>query len=217
MDWKEEYEKKVVSAEEAVSHINSGDRVAFAYGLEPNDIALALVARTGELENVQLYVPAPGRDLPWYEVGWEEMFNISIGYVLPVARRMMEERRCDYMVSGLRWAEDPSIREPVDVLLIYLSTPDEHGYCSFGASLWDKKKAVRQAGIGIEDYVISGVATSQSVLSRHEKDLGVILIDMGSDLTEILVFLEGKLAHIASLPVAVNLQCHSARQKKAVL
>jgi cell division protein FtsA len=63
------------------------------------------------------------------------------------------------------------------------------------------KKAVRQAGIGIEDYVISGVATSQSVLSQHEKDLGVIFIDMGSDLTEILVFLEGKLAHIASLPV----------------
>jgi 4-hydroxybutyrate CoA-transferase len=49
------------------------------------------------------------------------------------------------MVSGLLWAEDPSIREPVDVLLIYLSTPDKHGYCSFGASLWDKKKAVRAA------------------------------------------------------------------------
>jgi 4-hydroxybutyrate CoA-transferase len=49
------------------------------------------------------------------------------------------------MVSGLLWAEDPAVREPVDVLLIYLSTPDEHGYCSFGASLWDKKKAVREA------------------------------------------------------------------------
>ena len=49
------------------------------------------------------------------------------------------------MVSGLLWAEDPSLREPVDVLLIYLSTPNDQGYCSFGSSLWDKKKAVRAA------------------------------------------------------------------------
>ncbi|MDP2855910.1 MAG: acetyl-CoA hydrolase/transferase C-terminal domain-containing protein, partial [bacterium] len=66
-------------------------------------------------------------------------------YVLPVARKMIQERRGDYMVSGLLWAENPSIREPVDVLLIYISTPDEHGYCSFGASVWDKKRAIRAA------------------------------------------------------------------------
>ncbi|MBI3930485.1 MAG: 4-hydroxybutyrate CoA-transferase [Chloroflexi bacterium] len=145
MSWREEYERKLISAEEAVKLINPGDHVAFAYGLEPNDLALALLGRTGDLKNIRLHVPAPGRDLPWYEPGWEETFGVSIGFVLPVARKMMDERRGDYLVSGLLWAEEPSVREPVDVLLIYLSTPDEHGYCSFGASLWDKKKAVRQA------------------------------------------------------------------------
>lgn len=145
MSWKEEYERKTITPEEAAKKIKSGGHVAFAYGLEPNDLALALVGRSGELKDIRLYVPAPGRDFPWYEPGWEDTFKVSIGYVLPVARSMMEERRGDYMVSGLLWAEDPSIRESVDVLLIYLSTPDEHGYCSFGASLWDKKKAVRQA------------------------------------------------------------------------
>ena len=145
MNWKDEYERKIITPEEAVNKIMPGDHVAFAYGLEPNDLAIALLARTGELSDVKLYVPAPGRDFPWYEPGWEDTFNVSIGYALPVARKMVEERRGDYMVSGLLWAEDPTIREPVDVLLIYLSTPDEHGYCSFGASLWDKKKAVREA------------------------------------------------------------------------
>lgn len=145
MNWKEEYERKLITPEEAVKVIKSGDHVAFAYGLEPNDLGLALVARAGDINNIRLYVPAPGRDFPWYEPGWEETFNVSIGYVLPVSRRMIQERRGDYMVSGLLWAEDPSVREPVDVLLIYLSAPDEHGYCSFGASLWDKKRAVRVA------------------------------------------------------------------------
>ena len=145
VDWQKEYQRKLISAEEAVKVIESGSRVAFAYGLEPNDLGLALLARSGELKGVRLYVPAPGRDFPWYDPGWEEIFDVSIGYILPVARTMMEERRGDYMVSGLLWAEDPSIQEQVDVLLIYLSTPDEHGYCSFGASLWCKKKAVRAA------------------------------------------------------------------------
>ena len=145
MSWKETYERKLTSPEEAVKLIKSADRVAFAYGLEPNDLGLAMLGRAGDLKNINLYVPAPGRDFPWYEPGWEETFDVSIGYVLPVARKTIAEKRGDYMVSGLLWAEDPSVREPVDVLLIYLSTPDEHGYCSFGASLWDKKRAVRAA------------------------------------------------------------------------
>jgi len=147
MNWRQEYERKMTSPEEAIKLVKSSDRVAFAYGLEPNDLGLALLSRAGDLKNIQLYVPAPGRDFPWYEPGWEEIFNVNIGYVLPVARKMVEERRGDYMVSGLLWAEDPLVREPVDVLLIYLSTPNEHGYCSFGASLWDKKRAVRTAKI----------------------------------------------------------------------
>jgi len=61
------------------------------------------------------------------------------------------------------------------------------------------KKAVRQAGIGIEDYVISGFATASCVLSEHEKDLGVILLDIGADVTEILVYLHGNLVHLSSL------------------
>jgi 4-hydroxybutyrate CoA-transferase len=145
MNWKEEYQRKMTTPEEAVKLIKTGDRVAYAYGLEPNDLSLAMLNRMGEISNIKLYVPAPGRDYPWYGPGMEEFFKVDIGYVLPVARNLMREKRGDYLVSGLVWAEDPSIREPVDVLLVYLSTPDEHGYCSFGASLWDKKKAIRAA------------------------------------------------------------------------
>ena len=145
MDWQEEYKKKSVTPEEAVSTIRSGDRVAFAYGMEPQALGLALVARGPELRGVKLLVPAPGRDFPWYEPGWEEMFGVEIAHVLPLAQASIAEGRSDYLVSGLLWAEDPSVRETVDVLLVQLSPPDEHGFCSFGASLWDKKLAVRAA------------------------------------------------------------------------
>lgn len=147
MDWREEYKRKLVTPEKAVAVVKSGDRVAFSYGMEPLALGLALAARGGELKGVKLFVPSPGRDFPWYEPGWEEPFQIEVGYILPIVRQMVIERRCDYVVSGLLWAHDPEVREPVDVFLVQLSPPDEHGFCGFGASLWDKKAAVKSARI----------------------------------------------------------------------
>ena len=147
MNWREEYKRKMVEPEVAISVVKSGDCVAFSYGMEPLALGLALAARIGDLKGVKLLVPAPGRDFPWYEPGWEETFQIEVGYILPMVRQMVAERRGDYLVSSLLWAHDPNVREPVDVFLLQVSPPDEHGFCSFGASLWDKKKALQAAKV----------------------------------------------------------------------
>jgi 4-hydroxybutyrate CoA-transferase len=147
MGWIEEYKRKMVSPEEAVKVVKPGDRVHFAYGMEPLALGLALLARSEELreKGVKLFVPAPGRDFAWYDPGWEDIFSIEIAHVLPIAYQMIRERRGDYLVGDITWAPDPGLREPVDVLLIQLSPPDKHGFCSFGSSLWDKKNAVKAA------------------------------------------------------------------------
>jgi len=147
MDWIEEYKGKMVSPEEAVEVIKPGDRVHFAYGMEPLALGLALLARSEELseKGIRLFVPAPGRDFAWYDPGWEDIFSVEIAHVLPLAHQMMREKRGDYLVGDITWAPAPGLREPVDVLLIQLSPPDEHGFCGFGSSLWDKKTAVKAA------------------------------------------------------------------------
>lgn len=145
MDWRDEYQRKLTTPEEAIKAVKSGDRVAFAYGVEPLALGMALLARGTELQGVEVFVPAPGRDFAWYEPGWEDIFRIEVGYILPIVRDMIEQRRGDYLVSGLRWTHEPGVRPQTDVLLVQLSTPNEHGFCSFGASLWDKKLAVRNA------------------------------------------------------------------------
>ncbi|MBA7495550.1 putative butyrate:acetyl-CoA coenzyme A-transferase [subsurface metagenome] len=150
MDWREDYKRKFVSEDEAVKVIKSGDYVAFAYGLEPLGLGLALAARKDELTDLWLLVPAPGRDFPWYdtEIGWKKTFSsIEIAHVLPIVQDMVRERRADFLVGGLHWTWDPVMRKQIDVLIIQLSPPDEHGFCSFGASLWDKKRAVKSSKI----------------------------------------------------------------------
>lgn len=147
-NWKDEFRRKMVAPEEAVKVVKSGDRVSFTYGREPRALGLALAARLGELKDVKIFIRTPAMDFGWYDPGWEESFQIEISYVLPVTREMMAERRCDFVIGGLlgMTPKHPAIGE-ADVLLTEVSEPDEHGYCSFGASVWGKRKAVECAKI----------------------------------------------------------------------
>jgi len=151
MGWKEEYERKLVTPEEAVSVIKSGDRVVFSQGMEPLALGLALAARKEELRNVQISVRTPGRDFGWYDPGWEESFQIEIGYVLPIVRDAVAERRCDFAIGSLGFIYHEKERRPANVVMVEVSPPDDRGLCSFGASLWNKKAEVRAAKIALAE------------------------------------------------------------------
>jgi len=144
--WKDEYQKKFVTPEEAVKVVKSGDRVGFTYGRESRALGLALAARLGEIRDVKVFIRTPAMDFGWYDPGWEESFKIEISYVLPITREMMAERRCDFVIGGLlgMTPRHPAVGE-VDVLFTEVSPPNENGYCSFGASVWGKKRAVECA------------------------------------------------------------------------
>lgn len=159
MTWKEDYEKKLTTAEEAIKVVKSDDYVAFAYGNEPLSLGLALLSRGVEVGGLKIFAPAPARDFAWYDTGWDETFQIEIAHVLPVAQRMIDEKRGDFLVGSVRWAHQSGLRQPADVLLIQLSPPDNHGYCSFGASIWDKKQAVKEALIVIAEVNKSLIRT----------------------------------------------------------
>src|SRR4030065_169034 len=100
MSWEEEYQKKLVTPEEAVSVIKSGDRVCFVQGNEPQALGLALAARLGEVENVLLSLRTPGRDFGWYDSVFEMSFKIEVGFPLPIVRQIIAERRCDLAIGG---------------------------------------------------------------------------------------------------------------------
>jgi 4-hydroxybutyrate CoA-transferase len=145
-DWREEYERKFITVEEAVSEIRSGDRVAFTYGREPLALGLALASRKEQLTGVKIFVRNPYTDFGWYDPDWEDNFKVDISYVLPLIREKSAQRRCDFIIGGLTGiaSEHPVIKD-VDFLFTEVSPPDENRFCSFGASVWGKRKAIRHA------------------------------------------------------------------------
>jgi len=147
VNWQEEYKRKLVSAEDAVKAVKSGDYVVFAQPEAPA-LGLALISRTDELDEVKI-MGGGGSDLPIYDPSWYDVypttFQLETSYVLPLVRTLVSERKSDFTVSGLFGVPDMTEEKSIDVLMVQVSPPDQHGLCSFGASLWMKKEWVRMA------------------------------------------------------------------------
>lgn len=63
-------------------------------------------------------------------------------------------------------------------------------------------KCVRRCGLEVDDIILEQVASSYSVLSDDEKELGVCIVDIGGGTTDIAVFTEGSIRHTAVIPIA---------------
>jgi len=83
------------------------------------------------------------------------------------------------------------MRLEVDALIVTGSTP-------YNRNLG---KCIAQAGIEIESIMASPLASAESVLNRRQKELGVAVVDIGSGTTNLAVFEEDQLLHMASLPI----------------
>lgn len=66
------------------------------------------------------------------------------------------------------------------------------------------KRSVERAGYQINDYVLQPIASSVSVLDENERDLGVVLIDIGGGTTDIAIFHNRSMKHIKVLGIAGN-------------
>jgi cell division protein FtsA len=63
------------------------------------------------------------------------------------------------------------------------------------------RKAVSRAGFGVQDMVLEPLAAANAVLTEDEKEVGVAMVDVGGSTTDIVVFYEGTVCHLAVLPI----------------
>jgi len=78
---------------------------------------------------------------------------------------------------------------------------DTHIISATTTALQNLVKCIQQNGLGIEDIVFTGWASSHAVLTDTEKELGVMLLDIGGGTTSICIFQEGAIAYSGSVPL----------------
>ena len=139
---------RIVSAAEAVAGIRSGQQVYVQCAAATPSVLLdALVARAAELSGVgmiHLHTEGPGPHLAPEMAGH---FRHRALFVGPNARAAVNEGRADYVPVFL--SEVPALFDrgalPLDAVLVNVSVPDEHGFCSLGVSVEAMHAAIRAA------------------------------------------------------------------------
>jgi 4-hydroxybutyrate CoA-transferase len=151
MNWKKNYSSKLVSPEEAVKNIKSGDRLVVGHAAgEPQTLIDAMIENRNSYENVEIvHMVAMGKS-KYVEKGMEKHFRHNSLFVGNTTREAVKEGRADYI--PVFFSEVPGLFKdllPVDIALVQVSIPDEHGYCSFGVSVDYTKEACKNAKIVI--------------------------------------------------------------------
>jgi acyl-CoA hydrolase len=152
-NWKDDYKRKLVSAEEAAKAIKSGDLVAHPFA-GPDRVLLALARRKNELQDVYLELNAPSLDPGWFQEGWDKSFTpVGIHFLGGLGRPAHDAKRCSFMpcLMSMRSKIHDEGRRPVDVFITDVSPPDEHGFCSFGPHLWNKRSYAKRARVVIAE------------------------------------------------------------------
>lgn len=154
VSWKEVYNSKLVSGKEAVSKIKSEDRVIIGHAVgEPSILIDEMVANKENYENVEIvHMVAMGK-AEYAKPGMEKYFKHNSIFIGGTTRDAVSSGRGDF--TPCFFSEVPKMFKQgylsVDVALIQVSQPDEHGYCSFGVSNDYTKPAAESAKIIIAE------------------------------------------------------------------
>jgi|DewCreStandDraft_5_1066085.scaffolds.fasta_scaffold00485_5 cell division protein FtsA len=81
---------------------------------------------------------------------------------------------------------------------------EAHIITASAASVQNLAQCVRGAGVEVDEFVINPLASGEAVLSPSERNMGVVLADIGGGTTDIGIFIDGTLWHTAILPVGGN-------------
>jgi 4-hydroxybutyrate CoA-transferase len=152
MSWVDDYKKKLGSAEETVSAVKSGDRVYISgNAATPYVLMKALAARKDELKDVELVHVLLLGDDPLSKPDMEGHFRHNSLFVGPADRKAINEGRADYVPIFLH--QIPSLftsgQMSLDVAVLHVSPPDEHGFMSLGVEVLASKAAAETAKIVI--------------------------------------------------------------------
>jgi cell division protein FtsA len=186
----------VVDLEEAVASINeSVEKAERSAGVA---IGKAMVSIGGNHISSQYSkgVIAVGRaDGEVTDDDISRVINAAQAISIPPNKEILHIIPKSYSLDDQKNIKDPlgmsGVRLEVDSLIIEGSSP----------FIKNINKCVEQAGIEIEELVLSPLAASKATLNKRQKELGVILIDIGAGTTSIAVFEEDDLLHTAIIPL----------------
>jgi len=126
----------------------------------------------------------------------ERVIDAARAVAIPADQKILHILPQEFLIDN-----QGGIREPVGMSGVRLEAK-VHMVTGAVSAAQNIIKCVRRCGLEVDDIILEQLASSYSVLTEDEKDLGICLVDIGGGTTDIAVFTEGSIRHTAVIPIA---------------
>jgi cell division protein FtsA len=129
----------------------------------------------------------------------ERVIDAARAVAIPADQKILHILPQEFLIDS-----QEGIREPVGMSGVRLEAK-VHMVTGAVSAAQNIIKCVRRCGLEVDDIILEQLASSYSVLTEDEKELGVCIVDIGGGTTDIAVFTEGSIRHTAVIPIACAL------------
>ena len=126
----------------------------------------------------------------------DRVIDAAKAVAIPADQRILHILPQEFIIDN-----QEGIREPVGMSGVRLESR-VHMVTGAVSAAQNIIKCVRRCGLDVDDVILEQLASAQSVLNEDEKDLGVVIVDIGGGTTDIAIFTEGAIRHTAVIPIA---------------
>ena len=126
----------------------------------------------------------------------EKVIDAAQAVAIPSDQRVLHVLPQEFVID-----DQDAIREPLGMSGVRLESHVHLVTCANNA-IQNIEKCVKRCGIGIDGFVLEQLASSYSILSNDEKELGVCIVDIGGGTTDIAIFNNGSICFTGVSPIA---------------
>ena len=126
----------------------------------------------------------------------DRVMDAAQAMAIPADQRILHVLPQEFVIDN-----QEGVREPLGMSGVRLEAKVHMVTCAVNAAQ-NIEKCVERCGLVVNDIVLEQLASSYSVLTPDERDLGVCLVDIGGGTTDIAIFVDGAIRHTAVIPVA---------------
>ena len=182
----------VVNLEKTVRSIeNAIDQAEQMAGVKIDQVYVGIAGDHIRSYNGRGVVAVAGPENEITEDDVRRVIDAAKAVVMPIDREIIHIIPQEFIVDDQRGIKDPlgmsGVRLETEVHIVTGAITSAQNIC----------RSVERAGLNVKDLVLEPLASSYSVLSEDEKELGVIVMDMGGGTTDIAMFFEGCIRHTA--------------------
>lgn len=190
---------QVVDIEEAISAIT--ESVEAAERMAGYSISSAFVSLGGpQIESVNQHavvaVSEPEGEIKQSDI--QRVNDAARAIPLPSSREILHVIPRTFTVDG-----QEGIKDPIGMTGVRLET-ETHIITGSATSMRNLVKCVSEVDIDVKELVFSGIASSIAVLTDTEKELGVVLVDIGGETTDVVIFIDGSVAYSSVVPIGAR-------------